>query len=184
MTNNLTIGGVPVNADGRRNSLFSLFSLFAFVLAACHATMSAAKATAVKIKIRLTQGGAGAKFAHVAGFLLFSIAFMPKSAWAVDEESFGGMANNVVQQGGPAAKAVLVLALIGGLATVWAGGKKIIAASDSQGREPFGPGIVRIAIGGLLCVLSTFTLFASHSFTNGNTTSVSVGTVNGMEGGD
>lgn len=122
--------------------------------------------------------------AFVASFVVFSLFMLPQSAWAVDQESFGGMANNIVQQGGPGAKVVLVLALIVGLATIWAGGKKIIAASDSQGREPFGPGITRCCIGGLLCVLSTFALYASHTFTDGNTTSVSVGTVNGLEGGD
>ena len=89
----------------------------------------------------------------------------------------GGIAGVFNQGLGDMGKTVIGVSMLGGLGLVGAGLLKLKAASDSAGREPYGPGIWRLGAGAGLVGLTTMTGIFTDTATGGAPTSaLAVGT--------
>jgi hypothetical protein len=98
------------------------------------------------------------------------------SSQAAHADNLGTMANTVDGQIGSFGKLLLAGSFLGGVGFCGHGLMKLKAAADSQGREPYGPGLWRIGVGAGLVGLPTFTSVFNGTFTNGTTDSIGVGT--------
>ncbi len=98
------------------------------------------------------------------------------SAAANAQGGIGGMATTVDGQFSALGKALLGGAFLGGVGLAGAGLIKLKAAADSAGREPYGPGVWRLAVGGGLVALPFMTGAFRDTFTGGSTTPLAGGT--------
>jgi hypothetical protein len=88
----------------------------------------------------------------------------------------GNMANVVNGNVGGVGKLLLDGSFLGGLGLAGAGLMNLKKAADSQGRESYGPGMWRCAIGAGLVALPTFSQTFRDTFTGGTGASLNVQT--------
>jgi hypothetical protein len=94
---------------------------------------------------------------------------------AASAQGVGTMANTVNGQLGSMGTLLLGGCFLSGVGLCGAGLMKLKAAADSQGREPYGPGLWRLGVGGGLVALPTFSATFRDTFTGGNNGTVAVG---------
>jgi hypothetical protein len=99
-------------------------------------------------------------------------ALAPSAAGA---QGVGTMAQTVNGQISSLGTLLLGGSFLTGVGMCGAGLMKLKAAADSQGREPYGPGLWRLGVGGGLVALPTFSATFRDTFTGGNNNSVAVG---------
>jgi hypothetical protein len=94
---------------------------------------------------------------------------------AASAQGVGTMAQTVNGQISSLGTLLLGGSFLGGVGLCGAGLMKLKAAADSQGREPYGPGLWRLGVGGGLVALPTFSATFRDTFTGGNNGTVAVG---------
>jgi hypothetical protein len=94
---------------------------------------------------------------------------------AASAQGVGTMAQTVNDQISSMGTLLLGGSFLGGVGIVGSGLMKLKAAADSQGREPYGPGLWRLGVGGGLVALPTFSATFRDTFTGGNNGTVVVG---------
>ena len=123
------------------------------------------------MKFLANHGGA------VSRVLAATAAMTAVSGQAHAGSGVGGVAGVFNQGLDSMGKTVIGVSMLGGLGLVGAGLLKLKAASDSAGREPYGPGIWRLGAGAGLVGLTTMTGIFTDTATGGAPTSaLAVGT--------
>ena len=125
--------------------------------------------------MRIMSGVTALRDRAALAVLTLAATAIATEASAADTTGIGGVANNVSGNLQSVGNLLLGGSVLGGVGFAAAGLLKVKKAADSDGREPYGPGLWRLGVGGALVGLPTLTAAMKGTLFASDTGNVTVG---------